>query len=480
MRRKLAVALITIFLFSAIGSTIYASAPYRGYTYTEQWGGTASPNAYLPLKVIYPGLDSPSDFMIRNDYIYIADTGNNRIVVLDSSFEFVREIYSYINEDGQEMTFSSPEGLFVNTDHDIYIADTENNQIVVLNTNGELIRIIGEPRSDILPADFRYFPTRVAVSRAGRIYVIGRGIFHGIIEFDPDGNFSRFMGTNRVSFNPLDYLWRRFATEEQRRRMAVFLPTSFNSLEIDDIGFIFTTVTEEGSDNPVQRLNPGGIDVIRFPQGTTIHPVGDLSFVSMGAQGVTFSGTSIFVDVTVNEYGMYAVLDSKRGRVFVYSADSQLLYIFGKYGIQEGTFRVPIGISWFGEDILVLDRGNNSITVFTPTEYGNFINNAIKNHIIGNDDLTTYYWNRVLQLNTNYALAHVGIGRSLYRQGYYREAMEYFMRGNNRFYYSRAFANFRREFLRDNLGYVLTGIVILCVGLVALNIRKRAKHGIAE
>jgi len=471
--KKLMALAIFILVLAVSATPVLASVPYRGYTYTPQWGAAVAPNAYIPYRVVYPGLSSPNDFIIQNNMIYIADTGNNRIVVLDEDFEFVREITGFAGPNGQ---FNSPEGLFVTDNHDLYIADTENSRIVVLDTYGDLIRIIETPVSDILPDDFRFFPVRIAVNRTGRVYVIGRGVFHGIMEFGRNGEFLRFLGTNRVSFSPIDYFWRRIATEEQRRQMVTFLPTAFNSLEIDSIGFIYTTVSDVGSDTPIQRLNPSGIDVLRRPDNVD-PPVGDLSFVSLGTHDVTFAGPSVFIDIAVNDYGMYAVLDSTRGRIFVYSPDAQLLYIFGKHGIQEGTFSTPVGLSWFGENLVVLERGTNSLTKFVPTDYGRFINNAVINHVLGDDDLTTYYWGRVLQLNTNFDLAFVGIGRALLRQGYYREAMDYFRQGNDRFYFSMAFANHRRNFMRDNLGYGLTGLVVIIVGAIAFRVYKRIKAG---
>ena len=474
MSKKATAFATFLFVMILTASPVLAFVPYRGYTYTPQWGAAAAPNAFIPYRVVYPGLNDPNDFIIRNNYFYIADTGNNRVLVLDERFDFVREITGFVDFEGNTRYFNAPEGIFVTYNHDVYIADTANSQIVVLDTYGNLIKIIDEPESDILPDDFRFFPIRIAVNRTGRVYVIGRGVFHGIMEFNRYGHFLRFLGTNRVTVNPLDYLWRRFATEEQRRQMITFLPTAFNSLEIDSIGFLYTTVSDIGSDTPIQRLNPSGVDVLRRPDNVE-EPIGDLSVVYIGLRDVTFTGPSVFVDVTVNEYGMYAVLDSTRGRIFVYSPDAQLLYIFGKHGIQEGTFNTPVGLSWFGENMVVLERGSNSLTMFVPTDYGRFINNAVINHVRGDDDLTTYYWGRVLQLNTNFDLAFVGIGRALLRQGEYRLAMDYFRQGNDRFYFSMAFSNHRRNFMRDNLGYGLTALVLGTIGFIAWQIRKRMK-----
>ena len=67
--------------------------------------------------------------------VYIADTGNNRIVVVDNSLtKFLRVIDSF-ERDGQTDTFKSPYGVCVSENGQLYIADTENRRIVVLEAD---------------------------------------------------------------------------------------------------------------------------------------------------------------------------------------------------------------------------------------------------------------------------------------------------------------------------------------------------------
>ena len=62
--------------------------------------------------------------------------------------------------------------------------------------------------------------------------------------------------------------------------------------------------------------------------------------------------------------GMYSVLDSKRGRVFTYDSQGNLLYIFGGRGDQKGQFNQPCALIYNGDEILVADRSRNSVQVF--------------------------------------------------------------------------------------------------------------------
>ncbi|NLH14805.1 MAG: hypothetical protein GX476_10175, partial [Firmicutes bacterium] len=56
----------------------------------------------------------------RDGTIYIADTGNNRLVLLDASFSRVRVI-SEFDRDGVPDRLSAPSGIFVTGDGEVYI-----------------------------------------------------------------------------------------------------------------------------------------------------------------------------------------------------------------------------------------------------------------------------------------------------------------------------------------------------------------------
>lgn len=50
------------------------------------------------------GLDAPKDIKIYNSELYILDSGNNRIVVLDNNYNYLREI---VLTDSDNNPFSS-------------------------------------------------------------------------------------------------------------------------------------------------------------------------------------------------------------------------------------------------------------------------------------------------------------------------------------------------------------------------------------
>jgi len=62
--------------------------------------------------------------------IVVADTGNNRIVVLDAEGEFLAE-YTEPN-DGYKGSFNAPRGVAVDQDGSLVVADTGNARIVTV------------------------------------------------------------------------------------------------------------------------------------------------------------------------------------------------------------------------------------------------------------------------------------------------------------------------------------------------------------
>ena len=154
-----------------------AFTPEDSYTYSTATGTEKHvhspapfiPGQYLTAEAMGVTLSRPSDFTFGPDgSLYIVDTGQNRIVVLDEEYRFVREIAGFTNE-GKEETFSSPQGLFVASNGSLYICDTENSRIVYLDAQGELVRIYTCPETPALKAGYVFKPLKIAVDDAGTL-----------------------------------------------------------------------------------------------------------------------------------------------------------------------------------------------------------------------------------------------------------------------------------------------------------------------
>ena len=87
-------------------------------------------------------------------------------------------------------------------------------------------------------------------------------------------------------------------------------------------------------------------------------------------------------------------------------------------------------------------------------------------------------WKKVMEENGNYDLAYIGIGRSLLRQKEYKEAMEYFELKYDDDNYSRAFKQYRKIWVEENIGWMfLVAALVLC-GPLAYGKLKKIKHEI--
>jgi len=191
-----------------------------------------------------------------------------------------------------------------------------------------------------------------------------------------------------------------------------------------------------------------------------------------------YSGSSVIVDMTAMPNDVFFGLDKTRGRVFAYDDQGRLLFAFGGAGSIEGCFRQPIAIEHIGHDLFVLDALDGSITVFTPNEFGNWVYTAIETFQNGDYEASGNAWQEVLKLNGNYDLAYIGIGRILLQDKQYKEAMEYFKLKYDEDNYSRAFKQYRKEWVEDNIVIILIGLfVVLCVPLMIGKVRA-IKHEI--
>lgn len=453
--------------------------PYTSYTY-DYWGQPVpAPHAYLPAAIIrgsdlgVGSLKNPADLHVSpSGHIYIADTGNNRVIVLDPEWRLVRIIAEFETGGGVDR-LNSPRGVYVTADESLYVADTANARIVQFDAEGRFVRVIGPPEPDmpgVLPANFVYRPLKVGVDRHGRIYVVAQDLYEGLITFSQDGRFRGFMGAPRVTPNFLDYLWSRIATREQRARLQAFLPTEYSNFDLDPNGFIYATVVDREQTaastrhDRIKLLNPKGEDLLRR---IGFHPpIGDVQFPDQWSTA-TQRGSSILADVAVGELGTYSVLDSNRGRVFTYDSNGNLLYVFGYRGSDQGQVMQPVALARKGRDMLVLDGHQGAIILFEPTEYALLIWAAMHAYHRGQYEETEALWRKVLELNANYDLAYTGIGRALLRRGEYAEAMRYFRLGNNRRDYSEAFSLYRRAVIYENFSAAaMAGIAAVGGGFV--------------
>jgi tetratricopeptide (TPR) repeat protein len=151
-----------------------------------------------------------------------------------------------------------------------------------------------------------------------------------------------------------------------------------------------------------------------------------------------------------------------------------LNYVTGFEGEFEGNFIFPTSIAYDGELLIVTDSTETRtiITVFEPTEFGALVNYANYLTYVGDSLDAADVWAEILNMNTNYSLAYIGIGHAYYRQKEFLLAMESYRLGQDRINYSKAYKEYRRIQFEQNFPIIGSIIFIGVFALLAVPIIK--------
>ncbi|MCL2202992.1 MAG: hypothetical protein FWB88_03520 [Defluviitaleaceae bacterium] len=497
MKKCICIALaLVLALAPALSFTAFASGTGpTNYTYTyNEWGvPVPSPDAYRVTAFIM-GADlylegesvghffRPQDLAVYSNYVFVADTGNSRIVVIraneDGTHEAVDVAYHAYYPDGTPTTFNRPYGVFVSswpaTRGEIWIADTYNQRILHVDRSWNILNEVLKPTDlTLLEEEMEFLPQKIVVDFSGRIFAQVMRVNRGLMEFSFDGEFVGYMGAPPVVVNIVEQFWRLVSTRAQRDRRILFVPVEYNNVHIDREGFLLVTTSSEEVD-PVRRLNILGEDVMI--RNGWWYPVGDLWF----GDAAHIRGPSTFVAVTSLPNNSFVVFDSTRGRLFSYCSQGHLLYAWGGPGFREGFFQTPVALDSMGYTLFALDAATMAITRFDLTEYGELINLGLHYYHRGMYDESAAAWQEVLRLNGNFGMAYIGIARAYLRLGYYRQAMRYFRIQRDALNYGRAFSFYRREWVERNFWIfaLAVGVLIVVPPVVkkAIAIRKELKE----
>lgn len=465
-------------LLIAVSSSVTVQAE-EGYTYNYDWWGDEqySPDAYSVVEVftyqdmgLEQQLSTPSGLYVQGRMVYICDTGNNRIVQLErtdtDTLALVRIIDSFTGE-VENTTLSGPTDIAVTQEGFLYICDKNNGRILMLDEDLNYVMEFVKPTDPNFDQSISFLPHKLTVDSAGRVFCVATNVNKGLVKYEADGTFSGFLGASEVTYNFTDYIWKKLATKEQRAQMESFVPTEYDNVYMDHEGFIYACTTnvaeaelDDGTAAPVRRLNMMGSDIL--VENGEWYVIGDIYW----GEGGGYEGPSLLTDITAFENDVYVALDKVRGRLFAYDDQGKLLYAFGGNGNMDGYFKSPAALDHMDRDLLVLDSQDCSITLFTPTQFGSLIFQAIEQFRDGEYSASGESWQQVLDQNGNYDLAYIGIGRSLMRQERYREAMGYFKLKLDEDNYSRAFKQYRKEWVESHIGLLLgAAFLLLCVPL---------------
>lgn len=463
MRRKQIFALLICLLALIFATPVLAQEAYVGFT-TNAWGEAVPAPAGYRVREVKTGEDmgagsfnKPQDLFYdkHQSRLWLADTGNARVVVLDREMTFLREYTA-----AGEVPFVTPSGIFVSKEGLIYVADEGAGSVLCMDEDGQLIRRYDRPVSDLYEDATPYRPQKVVVDSANRVYVLSAGVYQGLLCFYEDGSFLNFFGASHVEVTAklvFQKMWRSFMTKAQRDAMESFVPIEYANITMDDEDMIYAVVmvSEAANARALVKLNPMGINIL---------------------PPFLFSSQMALIDTLPENNSLFTVLNKTGRQVIQFGVDSGgAALAFGGWGDQDGLFKTPVSMEAVGEDILILDSETGAVSAFELTAFGKAIHQATALYGQGLYQESITPWQEVLRLNNNYAMAYRGLGRAYFQLEDYERAMENYRLANDKQGYSDAFRELSLLRVRANMGYILGGIVLFFI-LLKLYGNYRAKR----
>lgn len=421
---------------------VRADAPYKTYTVDGYGTVTETQTAYLPYRTITKigeeAMTAPTDFaLLKDGSMYILDSGNKRVIVSNLDAELIAIF-------GEEY-FVKPVGMYVTEDHICYVADRDAKTVWVFDANGELINSYGRPDVAMYGENQDFLPLKVVVNDAGTMYVICESNTNGIVEISPvdGGTFLGYFGTNRTDDSIIRIIWRAIQTDAQRAKMQANIPATPDNMSIDEKGIIYT-VTRGEKQEALKRLNIAGVNMIK-PE----------SYEDLPAAVAAGNHDNVFVA-------------SQEGYIYEYNNEGELLFVFG--GSDDGEHRIGLStkveaIKVSTDDrIYVLDSDKAQIQVYDPTEFADYLHNALYLFSKGRYAESKEPLSKVLEMNSLFDFANMAMGKALYKEENYEGALRYAKLAKDLEGYSDSFWEIRNDWLKNNL----TAIILVLIGLFVL------------
>ncbi|MDF2586492.1 MAG: hypothetical protein K0S41_333 [Anaerocolumna sp.] len=436
--KKVVFTIVLIALFTHPATAYAADAPYTTLTIDKDGYFVNTQDGYTPLTVLdkfgEEKLKNPSDLFITKDgKMYIADTGNKRVLICDKKGNLLFTI---------EDELKGPTGLYVDEEGTIYVADPKLKKILVYSEQGVLIKTYETPVSPLFAPNDRYAPSKLVVNSAGSIYSISEGNANGILTFSSVGDFYGYFGANNTSISFTQILRRLAFTEEMKNSLQQNVPAASLNLDIDANGLIYT-VTQGSLSDGLKKFNMAGKNML--------------------SNGYV---DDLVVDVAVGDIeNIYTV--SAQGFICEYTREQELLFMFG--GKDDGNNRTGLFVSPTAIEVdndgklYILDSELANITVLEQTEYATTVHKALYLFQEGFYIESHEPWQEVLRKNSLFDYARRGIGKAFYRLEKYDLALESARLGGDYKGYSDAFWELRNTWIREHIINIFFGLILLSI-----------------
>ncbi len=519
MKKKIIIALsLACVLLMVFGTAVSAYAPYETYTYSISGEPMPSPAAYdaAPGSVLTdvtmsengkvsfttsPETNAQGEATANSEFVdictdprgwvYISDNGSgkDRVIALNQNYKAQYIISTFTSDRGRNDSIK-PAGLFA-TDEYLYVCDQLHNRIAIFNTSdGSFVKSIYRPEDKAFEESDNFSPRSVVVDKFGKFFVITATGKKGVAVIGSDGSFIGYIGAQKVVVNAFEQFFRRFKSEEEKLEEEGRYATNLKSIALEhgDYGdFMYVVcdsldatnqaaaiVSKEADFSPVRKLNNKGDEIMKrngfFDCGGE---------VNIGRDSSGTLETSKIVDVAIGppKTGIWSIIDYNRSKVYTYDSSGQLLFVFGDTpsntgaNTQMGQIMVLAAIEYQYDkendtyNILLLDSSYESITVFSCTEYGQLLQDAIISDNNLDYEESAKCWKRILEVNNNFDAAYIGYGKALYNQGDYEGALEYLAAAKETDIYSDTLKAQSQENISSNALIPLLIVAAVLIGI---------------
>lgn len=443
MKKRIALLLLTVLLLLSVCPGVLAGMPYKTFTLGVNDELVETQTAYEPVRSMIrfgdETLKNPQDMRMGPDgNLYIADTGNKRILVVSPQGELIQEIKDKKN-------FKTPSGVNVDAEGNIYVADESARAVLVYSPEGKLIRTWEKPTHPLFGENAPYKPRKVVIDKRGNLYICSKGNTNGIVQISPagEGEFLGYYGANESNVTLLTAIKKAIFTDEQLSSMAGIVPISVENICIDEKGMVYA-VSQTNDERSLRRLNVAGRNTMTPDYWTEL-----TTAVAVTRQGSVFTANA-------------------NGRIVEYTSEGDMLFVFGTFdnGNQRtGTFKSITGMV-VDEDyrLYVLDSVLCSVQVLEPTEFTSLVHEAFTLFQDGKYAQSKEPWAQVQRMNSLFTYANTGMGEALYREGEFADALDNFRNSGNRQGYSDAYWELRSNWLHTHVGTILITLVALVAG----------------
>lgn len=386
---------------------------------------------------------APNDvFIDKDNFIYIADSGNDRILKLDSSGALLLEISTF-----EDDYLINPTSVYVDESGRIFVTDTGNYRILVFDKDGNCLEKNGKPESHLLSGLSIYMPDRVVYSEKTKYSYCIAG--KQLLLMDPDNVFQGYCGAEPVEFSLKNFLVRRFGSQKKIDTLAQNESVSYSNICMFEGNLYAVTL---GKKNNIKVLNGIGVNT---------YPAGNYGEVIVNLEEKTVSDPA-FCDVAVEPTGNILVAQANNNRIYAYDSEGNMLFSFGGTGKTAGQFSKisSIAISADGS-LYVLDSALNHLQVLRPTYFTEQVYAGDTAYDNGEYEKSLGIWQNISTLCPGYLLAHEKIGNIMLKQKDYSAAAESYRIAKTNGGYAEAYDKLRTAWMRDNIVIVVIAIIAL-------------------